>query len=99
MIQHVYWTPEALRTFRENLDYLSVEWDANVVNAFVERVDETVKRIKLNPQLYQVYDATERIHRCVLNERIALFYRIVDNHTIDLLTFWNTSRDPENLAI
>lgn len=99
MSLRINWTTESERTFSQNLDYLSKEWDAHVFNSFLDRVEETLDRIRSNPKLYSVHRPNENIYRCVIHERIVLYYRLVDDRTIDLLTFWNTAQDPDKLKV
>lgn len=94
MSARIFWTSEAEKTFQENLQYLSKEWDANVITNFLDRVDEAILLIGSNPRLYQYHNLNENIRRCVIHERIVLFYKIVNDEEIHLLTFWNTSKDP-----
>ena len=99
MSYRLRWTPESKRTFNLNLDYLSRKWDKSVTNNFLDRVDEVLNLISENPLLYPVHRSDVNVHRCVINERIIVYYRIVDYENIDLITFWNTYRNPENLNL
>ena len=99
MSVHLNWTSESEETFKQNLDYLSKEWDAQVLNSFLDRVEEALEHVRSNPKLYPLHRAGENVRRCVIHERIVLYYRIVDAETIDLLTFWNTSQDPNKLKV
>jgi plasmid stabilization system protein ParE len=99
MSVRINWTAEAEKTLNENLDYLSKEWDLFVLNRFLDRVEEALERIRSNPKLHPVHRPKENVHRCVIHDRIILYYRIVDDNAIDLLTFWNTAQDPEKLKV
>jgi len=99
MSVRINWTAESERTFNQNLEYLAKEWDTVVLNNFLDRVEETLERIRSNPKLYPLHRPQESVHRCVIHERIILYYRIVDDQTIDLLTFWNTAQDPDKLKV
>ena len=41
------WTSESEKTFNQNLDYLSKEWDLPVLNGFLDRVEEALEHIPL----------------------------------------------------
>lgn len=99
MSARINWTSESEETFNQNLEYLLTEWDAVVVNGFLDRIEEVLNSIKSNPRLYPLHRSKENVHKCVVHERIVLYYRIVDEDTIDLLTFWNTSQDPGKLKV
>jgi plasmid stabilization system protein ParE len=99
MSVRINWTSESEKTFAENLEYLSREWDTVVLNNFLDRVEEVLETIKANPRLYTLHRPKENVHKCVVHERIVLYYRRVNDERIDLLTFWNTYRDPSQLKI
>ena len=94
----IVWLPESIETFNDNLLYLEEQWTNQVINTFLDRVEEVLERIAENPALYPVYRKEEQIHRCVVNEHISLYYRIKENQ-IDLLTFWNAHQNPKRLKI
>jgi plasmid stabilization system protein ParE len=97
MTVRLNWTLESEKTFNQNLDYLSKEWDTGVLNNFLDRVEEALEHVRSNPKLYPLHRPNENVRRCVIHDRIVLYYRVVDDETIDLLTFWNTSQDPGKL--
>ena len=99
MIYRINWTSEAEVTFNQNLEYLSKEWDQIVLNLFLDRVEEVLEKIKSNPKLYPLHSRQDKIHKCVIHERIVLYYKVVDGDLIDLLTFWNTYQDPGRLKV
>jgi plasmid stabilization system protein ParE len=93
----VIWTPEAAETFKLNIDYLQVEWEDQVALNFLDRVDEVVETIKSNPEIYPSINKKDNIRRCVIVKQISLYYKIVSNKQIDLLTFWNSYQNPERI--
>lgn len=99
MIKRVHWTTEAHRTFTINREYLSKEWEHEVTSKFLDRIDEIVQKIKVNPRMFARHMEQNNVHKCVVHERIVLYYKIVDDDQIDLLSFWNTYQDPEMLKL
>jgi|AntRauTorckE6833_2_1112554.scaffolds.fasta_scaffold137038_1 plasmid stabilization system protein ParE len=95
----VKWTPESIKTFNENLEHLSEEWDLQTINRFLDRVDEIIDSISENPYLFQSYNKKYGIHRSVINKHITLFYRIKNSDKIDLITFWNSHKNPNELKL
>ncbi len=95
----VIWTPEASETFNSNINYLLLEWGENVTSDFLDRVDDVVKSIKSNPEIYPLINKTDQIRRCVVVKQITLYYRVVSTERIDLLTFWNNFQNPESLKL
>lgn len=95
----ISWTDESFVTFNENIEYLSQEWDLTTINNFLDRVDEVLEAISENPNLYPIHNKDDQVHKCVLNKHITLFYRVATHSRIDLITFWNTHKNPKNLKL
>lgn len=95
----VNWTDESENTFNENIEYLSKSWDLQSINNFLDRVDEVVENIQSNPKLYPVYRKSGKVYKCVVNRHITVYYKIVDASNIDLITFWNTHKNPDDLKV
>jgi len=95
----INWTPEAERTFSQNLEYLVYRWNNQVITDFINKVDDSLQIIALNPYAFPAHNAALDIHKCVITPQITVYYRIVNNDFIDLLTFWNNYQDPEKLKI
>lgn len=93
------WTSESERTFNQNLEYLEEEWDYQVINNFLDRVEQVLKTIKANPQLYPLHRPKDNVRKCIVNKRITLYYKIMDDQHIALLTFWNVYQKPDNLNL
>lgn len=99
MSYSIRWTTEAAKTLNQNLDYLSKEWDEKVINSFLDQIEEVLENIQVNPYLYSIHSSTDKVYKCVIHKRMILYYRIVDEHHIDLLTFWNTYQNLSNLRL
>ncbi len=97
MSYSVNWTLKAKKAFAQNLEYLFDEWNITVANKFIDRVDEVILKIRENPFLYPIHSPNTGIRKCILNERILLFYEVIDDSTIDIITFWNTYQNPDKL--
>lgn len=95
----IHWTHDAVTSFDQNIAYLKQDWPISVAHEFLDRVDEILEGIRANPHLYPLHRPKHRIHKCVVHPRIILYYKIIDNATIDLLLFWNTWKDPKRLKI
>jgi len=99
MSYDIQWTKESEVTFNQNIEYLLNSWDLININKFLTRVDEVVNSLKHNPKLYPVYSLNNKIRKCVINKHITLYYTIISKSRIDLISFWNTHQDPENLKL
>lgn len=66
----VRWTPDALKSFHQNIEYLQQIWPAKVEDEFVGRVEEVLNRIKVNPYLFPIHRPSDKIHKCVINPEL-----------------------------
>ena len=92
-------TQRAEKSYRQNLDYLNENWGPKVTIAFIDRVDSIGKSISKNPYLYPLFLRSQNIRRCVVHERIIMYYRISGKTKITILLFWNTYQKPEKLKL
>ena len=99
MSYSINWTTRGEETFNKNIKYLEQEWYNTVLNEFLDRVESAIRKICDNPLLYPLHDPSKNIRRCIINGRIILFYKIIDDATIDILLFWNTSQNPDKAAL
>ncbi|HVW14617.1 MAG TPA: type II toxin-antitoxin system RelE/ParE family toxin [Mucilaginibacter sp.] len=95
----INWTPEAERTFSQNLEYLAYRWNNKVVVNFIDKVDDALDAISLNPEAFPFHNTTLNIHKCIVVPQITMYYRILNDQAIDLLTFWNNYQNPEKLKL
>ena len=96
IVYSISWSIEAEQTFNQNIEYLAKEWSNKVLNQFLDRVDEVLQKIENNPFLYPPHHSSISIRKCVINQRIVLYYR-VDKTFITLVSFWNTYKNPDKL--
>jgi hypothetical protein len=97
MSYSINWTLESQQTFDQNLEYLTGQWSNAVINEFLDRIDEVLQTITNNPYLFSIHKRSPEVRKCVINQRMILYFTIVDEYNIDLLSFWNTNQDPTKL--
>jgi len=63
----INWTPEAEKTFLQNLEYLAYRWNNKVITDFINKVDDSLQTIALNPKAFPLHKPTLNIHKCVIH--------------------------------
>ena len=58
----INWTPEAEKTFLQNLEYLAYRWNNKVITDFINKVDDSLQIIALNPKAFPLHKPTLDIH-------------------------------------
>ncbi len=94
----IIWTPDAVETFKQNVSYLTEEWNDVVVETFIAKTEEVIATISTHPLLYPTTLKGTGIHKCLVVKQISLYYRILDDR-IDLLLFWNNYQNPKKLKL
>lgn len=84
MMFELHWTDEAEISYSENISYLKAEWDSGSLNKFLQRVDDVLLSISQNPEIYPIHKESERIHKCVINKHVSLYFRIINPTEIHL---------------
>jgi plasmid stabilization system protein ParE len=98
MSHKVFWTVEAEETLGNNILYLERAWNLQVINEFLDRVEDAIKRISIDPYIFPIHHHKKQIYKCVLTSQIVIYFA-VGSKEIYILTFWNTSQRPSRLKL
>ena len=91
----IKWLPEAEITFALVLEYLEQKWTSKEVEIFIDRTDEVINYLSENPRQY-IHSKKKDAYRAVITRQVSLYYRIKLTE-IELLIFWDTRQNPDNL--
>jgi plasmid stabilization system protein ParE len=94
----VRWNSLARHDYYQNISYLLENWSEKEAQKFVDEVFGIETILKKGNVEFQ---NTNRlgIKRCLINKQISLFYRIIDEKSIELLRFWNNNMNLKDLNI
>lgn len=92
------WSPRAVQGYFSVLDYLKKEWGDRVVQSFVSRVDDILKLIIANPDLFPVSKSRKTIRRCVITKHTSLYYRL-NKSSIELIAFIDNRSNPKKAKL
>ena len=91
----VRFTEEAEKDLQDIVTYLEEVWNEKIVDEFISEIDEQIDRIAEMPYLFPKTEKRESVRKCLINKRVALFYKVTEN-IIFLLAFRSTRRNPES---
>ncbi len=94
---NVRWTRKADRSFNGIVDYLLDIWTAEIATNFVDIVDQTIKLIVKNPEMFKVSQYDNISREAFITKHTTMFYRILDD-TIEIEYFWGNFDDPEKIS-
>ncbi len=90
----VEWTFLSRNSYFQEIDFIHLKWNEKEVNRFEFLVETELKRLSKNPNLGINYK--DNIYSLHISKQTTLYYRII-NDTIELLLFWNNSKNPDDL--
>jgi plasmid stabilization system protein ParE len=92
MAKQVRWTSEAETTFEGVIEYLESKWTDREIEKFVSATNRVVDYISEQPKMFRKTNK-RNVHEALLTTHNLLIYKVYPTH-IDLITFWDTRRNP-----
>ncbi|MEM9686192.1 MAG: type II toxin-antitoxin system RelE/ParE family toxin [Bacteroidota bacterium] len=91
----VFWTPYARRSLRETIDFLSDQWNSEVIDSFLILIDERLAQVKANPEMAPKL-SSRPYRKLLIYKHVSLFYT---NHKayIKVLLILDNRQAPDNL--
>ncbi|MCG2420307.1 type II toxin-antitoxin system RelE/ParE family toxin [Aequorivita sp. F47161] len=86
------WSETATKNYRQNLRYLLEEWGYSVMKQFIIKVEKTIEKIKIYPNI-GAYDEKIGCYKILIVKQIYLFYD-VNNKNLHVLDVWNNYKKP-----
>ena len=96
MPKQIIWSPSAENDFAEILNYLSINWNNKIVNQFIDKLDDYLDLIEINPKYFPIINKGLNIRKCVITKQNSLFYRASKNK-IELIRLFDTRQNPDKL--
>ena len=53
------WTPVGLKSLEKTTDFIEEQWNEEVANSFLDRLDERIEQLRKNPRIGRTYKRTE----------------------------------------
>ncbi len=96
MSYKVYWTKQASITVNKVVQYLREEWTEKEVDSFLDKVDEIIETIAINPRLFRASSKRQNVHLAIIKRRTILAYRVMpQKRQIALLMFSFAKQNPK----
>lgn len=95
----IIWLPKALEDYHDTLSDLELYWTSGIAKRLALEVEKTLDLLEQNPHIFQVADEAKNIRRAVVLKLNKIYYRINSNQTIDILSFFPSRNDPNDLTI
>ncbi|MCL2649576.1 MAG: type II toxin-antitoxin system RelE/ParE family toxin [Candidatus Azobacteroides sp.] len=100
VICDIVWTARAEKDLNNIFDYLESNWTQREIDNFAGLLENNIELIAKCPNLFQFYDMSRNIHKCVISSQISVFYAVDFNkNTIAVLALFDNRRNPKSLNI
>ena len=92
------WTNRAIKTIDDVINYLRDEWTEKEVDNFLDKVDDVIATIEINPKLFRASAKRPNVHLAIIKRRTLLVYQIRPlKKQVVLLLFWNSKKNPKKM--
>lgn len=92
----IVWTKTSELTLEEIVDYIRNKFGELVAKKYYLDVLETVDDIKINPELFPIFQDKTQTRKAVINKKTILYYTI-DLENINLLAFYDVRKETHKL--
>lgn len=97
MSRQIIWSPTSEGEFSDILDYLHRKWGNKVANQFIDKLDQSIRLISFNPELFPLTNGELGIRKCVITKHNTLFYRYSENK-IEIIRIFDSRQNPDSLT-
>ncbi len=74
MNYEIYFSPRSILDLHAVIEYLDREWGVLVSEKFLFRIDNLLDGISATPHMYMCVNKRKKIHKCVINNNVTLYY-------------------------
>jgi len=96
MTKPIIWAPLSEFDLENILDYLQKEWNQEVIIMFLDKIENLMQQISINPKQFPLINAKRKIRKCVITRHNTLFYREKKDF-VEVLRIFDTRQDPKRL--
>ncbi|NPA45563.1 MAG: type II toxin-antitoxin system RelE/ParE family toxin [Chlorobi bacterium] len=92
----IFWSKTAEIDYIKNIDFLLETWYEKQALDFIDAVNKHLNLISNNPKIFALTDYYN-VRSVLIVKQIRLFYRILDDNSVELIRFWNNYQNPNKL--
>ena len=89
------WTPLGLKSLDQTTNFIEEQWNEDIVDIFLDRLDERIEQLKLNPKMGATYEQTN-YRKLIIHPLVTLFYELETDY-ISFVLVWANKQDPDEL--
>lgn len=89
------WTDLGLKSLEKTTHFIEEQWNVDVADNFLDRLDERVAQLEENPQIGPTYGHTA-FRQPLIHPQVTLFYELKNDY-ISLVLVWANRQNPDDL--
>ena len=90
----ILWTDFALKELENTIEYLEENWTEKELQNLALNIEETIKLISQNPELFQGSEIKKEIRRAIILSHNTMYFR-VKNNQIEIISFFSNRQNPK----
>ena len=90
----ILWTDFALKELENTIEYLEENWTEKELQNLALNIEETLKLISQNPELFQGSEIKKEIRRAIILSHNTMYFR-VKNNQIEIISFFSNRQNPK----
>jgi plasmid stabilization system protein ParE len=92
------WSVQANADIDEIITFILEKWSSKTVEKFIQRLESAQHKLIRHPAASPMYDAHRNVRIHKVDDHIALFYRVHDDH-VEILRAYPYRKDRSNLSL
>jgi plasmid stabilization system protein ParE len=98
MTYSIIWSPDALMSFEERIEYLKINWTEKEIINFRQRVNEYLEVLKETPFIGKKPNKLKNLHIGLIIKPVSLIYRVKTTaKEIELVLFIDNRQNPKKI--
>ena len=98
MSYFITWSPQAILSFEDRIEYLEIHWTKKEITNFRQRVREYLEILKEKPFIGKNPGTVKNIHIGLIIKQVSLIYRVkVIKKEIELVLFVDNRQNPKKI--
>ncbi len=94
----IKWTDHALSELKDTFDYIELIWTKKELRKLSQKIEKILELISNNPFLFAKSNSNS-YRKVVILKFNTLYYRITDENTVEILSFFSNRQNPNKLSI
>ena len=94
MANHLIWNERAANEYDRLFVYLLDEWGENTALRVIFEIDQKIKNIREQPELFPVFIKKKKIRRCVASPQTSVYFKLI-HQNIEIIAVIDNRQNPK----